>query len=73
MKEGENNIIEGVLSSREMKVASLVARGMPNKEIANIIGTTEGVIKKSVHNILKKTELTSRFEIISYWIKETSF
>jgi DNA-binding NarL/FixJ family response regulator len=43
-----------VLSTREREVASLVARGFANKEIARELGLSDGTVKQHVHSILLK-------------------
>ena len=49
-----------LLSSREMDVAQLVARGMRNKEIARELGLTEGTVKFYMHRIYQKLDIDSR-------------
>ena len=43
-----------ILSPREREVASLVARGFANKEIARELGLSHGTVKLHVHSILLK-------------------
>jgi len=52
-----------VLTSREIDVAKLIARGKNNKDICNILFLTEGTIKNYVTRILGKLELNSRTEL----------
>jgi len=42
------------LSSRELEVAFLVARGLSNKEVARKLNVTDGTIKVHMHRIFKK-------------------
>jgi DNA-binding NarL/FixJ family response regulator len=42
------------LTAREHEVATLVARGWSNKEVARELGVTDGTVKFHVHNILRK-------------------
>lgn len=48
------------LSSREIEVLKLIARGMSNKEIANSLTITEGTVKFHVINILGKLGVNDR-------------
>jgi DNA-binding NarL/FixJ family response regulator len=48
------------LSPRESEVASLIAEGLSNKEIAERLFLSVGTVKDHVHNILKATGLPNR-------------
>ncbi len=48
------------LSSREREVATLVARGKSNKQIARSLFISESTVKDHVHNILGKSGLPNR-------------
>lgn len=52
------------LSEREREVLSLIAKGRLNKEIAAVLGVTEGTIKLHVTNILSKLDVTARTEAL---------
>ncbi|MBO9624303.1 MAG: response regulator transcription factor [Sphingomonas sp.] len=52
------------LSARERAIASLVQRGLRNREIAEELGLTEGTVKVHLHKIFEKLELRSRTELI---------
>jgi DNA-binding NarL/FixJ family response regulator len=52
------------LSVRELEIASLVARGLSNKEVARELGITEGTVKTHMHSILRKLGATSRYNLI---------
>jgi two-component system nitrate/nitrite response regulator NarP len=51
------------LTEREATVASLVARGLRNKQIAEKANITEGTVKMHLHNIYEKLSVTSRTEL----------
>ena len=53
-----------VLSGRERAVASLVQRGLRNKEIAEELGLTEGTVKVHLHKVFDKLNVRSRTELI---------
>jgi len=51
------------LSPREHEVLSLLARGLPNKAIANTLAISNATAKNHVHNILEKLRLHRRSEV----------
>lgn len=52
-----------VLSSREREVASLVAQGARNKEIASKLGISLATVKDHIHHALTKTGFTTRSQL----------
>jgi len=52
------------LTTRERGIATLVQRGLRNKEIAAELGLTEGTVKVHLHKIFEKLGLQSRTELI---------
>ena len=59
-----------VLTSREREVASLVARGLTNRQISTELGISERTAGNHVARILRKLGLRSRTQIAS-WVSET--
>jgi DNA-binding NarL/FixJ family response regulator len=57
------------LTERETDVLRAVARGLSNKEIAELLSVTEKTIKTHVSNILSKLELPSRTRAALYALK----
>jgi DNA-binding NarL/FixJ family response regulator len=53
------------LTAREVEVLRLVAKGLRNKEISRVIGTTEGTVKAHLKNILEKLGVTDRTEAVT--------
>ena len=53
-----------VLSHRELEVATLVARGSSNKEVARELGVCEGTVKLHVRSIFRKVGASSRYGLI---------
>jgi two-component system, NarL family, nitrate/nitrite response regulator NarL len=48
------------LSSREREVATLVAKGLSNKQIAQHLNLEEGTVKIHLHNIFTKLAVKNR-------------
>jgi two-component system NarL family response regulator len=58
------------LTTRELEVLKLVARGMSNREIADRLYISENTVKNHVRNILEKLHLHSRMEAVLYAVRE---
>ncbi len=58
------------LTSREMDVLRLVARGLNNREIAKQLFISENTVKNHIGNILEKLQLHSRMEAVVYAVRE---
>lgn len=56
----------GTLTSREREIASLIARGLSNGEIADELVLSKRTVEKHVANILSKLALTSRAQIVRW-------
>jgi two-component system nitrate/nitrite response regulator NarL len=54
------------LTERETEVAAFVARGLRNRQIAELAGITEGTVKMHLHNIYEKIGIGSRTELAVY-------
>lgn len=54
------------LTAKEIKVATLVWEGLTNREIADVIGTTEQVVKNYLRNTFDKLGVWSRLELALY-------
>ena len=57
------------LSSREVEVLRLVARGDSNKEIASALGISESTVKNHLNNILGKLNVRDRTEAVTTGLK----
>jgi DNA-binding NarL/FixJ family response regulator len=57
------------LSSRELEVLSLVAKGMSNKELAAALNLVEGTVKVHLTNIFAKLEVSDRTQAILVAVK----
>lgn len=59
-----------VLTTRELEVLRLVAKGMSNREVAEKLYISENTVKNHVRNILEKLHLHNRMEAVIYAVKE---
>jgi DNA-binding NarL/FixJ family response regulator len=57
------------LTRREEEILNLVARGLPNKEIADSLGIVEGTVKRHLQNILEKLHLRNRVELATFAVR----
>ncbi len=53
------------LTPREREVFELVIRGKTNKQVANVLGTTERTIKAHRHRVMEKMQVPSLAELVS--------
>ena len=67
----QRNKLDGVrahiakLTPREREVFELVIRGKTNKQVANVLGTTERTIKAHRHRVMEKLQVQSLAELVS--------
>jgi DNA-binding NarL/FixJ family response regulator len=54
------------LTFKEVQVATLVWKGMTNREIGQALGTTEQVVKNYLRNTFDKLGVWSRLELAMY-------
>jgi DNA-binding NarL/FixJ family response regulator len=54
------------LSRREREIASLIARGLTNRQIAGMLVISELTVDTHVRNILRKLEMSSRAQVASW-------
>jgi two-component system, NarL family, response regulator LiaR len=58
------------LTERELEVLRLLARGLPNKQIARELVVSEKTVKTHVSNILAKLHLSDRTQAALYAVRE---
>lgn len=58
------------LTDREKNVATLIARGATNREIADKLMLSQHTVKIHLHNMLTKLDLKNRQQIAAYAIKQ---
>lgn len=61
---------EDPLTEREVEVLRLVARGVPNREIAEKLCLSESTVRVHVSNILRKLHLANRTQVALYALQE---
>jgi DNA-binding CsgD family transcriptional regulator len=54
------------LTGKEIEIAGLVWRGLTNREIGNLTGTTEQVVKNHLRSTFDKLGVWSRLELAMY-------
>ena len=57
------------LSNREMQLLTLVTQGLSNKEIAHILGLTEGTVKHYFSRLFRKCDVNDRLELVFYGMR----
>jgi non-specific serine/threonine protein kinase len=69
MQHGQAGHDRTALTSRERQVATLVARGRTNRQIATELVVTEATAAKHIEHILDKLGLNSRAQIAAWAAK----
>ena len=54
------------LTPRELEVARMIAKGLPNKAVADRLKITEGTAKLHLHHIYEKLGLDGRMALVQY-------
>jgi DNA-binding NarL/FixJ family response regulator len=57
------------LSSRELEIVSLVARGMSNKAIGEALGLSDNTVRNHLRSILEKLGLDNRVQVATFALK----
>lgn len=60
--------VESFLSPRQLEIMQLLAQGLSNKEIANILGITEGTIRVHLSAIFKAIKVSNRTEATLWYL-----
>ena len=59
------------LSPRELDVALLVARGLPNKTVAHALGLSEATVKIHLNSVFRKLGAPNRYALLLQTRKST--
>ena len=54
------------LTPREIEIATMVARGLRNRAIAEDLSVSEGTVKTHLHSVFEKLGVRSRAELTAY-------
>ncbi|MGA8149720.1 MAG: helix-turn-helix transcriptional regulator [Terriglobales bacterium] len=54
-------------NEREQRIIALVAQGLKNSEVAQVVGTTEHVVKNYLRDIYDKLGLWNRVELALWY------
>lgn len=57
-----------ILSERDRAIASLVAKGLDNRDIATTLYLSEGTVRNRISSMLDKLGLTNRTQLAILWI-----
>ncbi|MGE5027183.1 MAG: response regulator [Betaproteobacteria bacterium] len=57
------------LSSRELEIVGLVARGMSNKAIGETLGLSDNTVRNHLRSILEKLGLVNRVQVATFALK----
>ncbi|RUO52261.1 DNA-binding response regulator [Pseudidiomarina homiensis] len=63
-----NSQAENFLSPRQLEIMQLLAQGLSNKEIATILGITEGTIRVHLSAIFKAIKVSNRTEATLWYL-----
>lgn len=58
------------LTSREATIARLIAQGLPNRRIAQVLQIREGTVKMHLHKIYTKLNLSNRTQLALWMAAE---
>jgi DNA-binding NarL/FixJ family response regulator len=61
-----DRVLRQQLTLREMEILRLLARGLTNREIANVCNISASTVKNHVNNLLAKLEVADRTEAVSF-------
>src|ERR1700704_3282270 len=69
VKSGNGRFPPSMLTPRQREIAGLLARGLPNAEIAQQLVLTRGTVANHVASILQRLELDSRTQIAAWAVE----
>jgi DNA-binding NarL/FixJ family response regulator len=69
MANNANTKISRNLAPRQQQVCALIADAKTNKEIADILGLSDGSVKEYIHQIMRKLDARNRVEVATRWLQ----
>lgn len=70
LRQAQQNQAQSLLSSREIEVLKLMAKGNTTRQIANILFISENTVKTHIRHILEKLEVNNRAQAVSKAIEK---
>ena len=64
-QSSSNNGESAPLTSRQLQILPLLAEGMPNKRIADVLGLTEGTVKQHLKDLFRRLNANNRTQAVS--------
>jgi DNA-binding NarL/FixJ family response regulator len=58
--------VSSILTPREIEVARMASKGLPNKSVAGRLAITEGTAKLHLHHVYQKLHLNGRMALMQY-------
>ena len=65
-KQFDDRALRQQLTAREVEVLKLLARGLTNREIANVYGISASTVKNHLNSVMAKLEVADRTEAVSF-------
>jgi DNA-binding NarL/FixJ family response regulator len=65
-KQFSDRVMRQELTAREIEVLRLLARGLTNREIANVYGISANTVKNHLNNLMAKLDVADRTEAVSF-------
>ncbi len=65
-KQFDDRALRQQLTTREVEVLRLLARGLTNREIANVYGISASTVKNHLNSVMTKLEVADRTEAVSF-------
>lgn len=65
-KQFDDRALRQQLTTREIEVLKLLARGLTNREIANVYGISASTVKNHMNNVMAKLDVADRTEAVSF-------
>ena len=65
-REAGTHDVAKALTPRELQIARMTVKGMPNKAIAEKLSITEGTAKLHLHHVYEKLKVSGRMALVQY-------
>jgi two-component system NarL family response regulator len=65
-KQFDDRALRQQLTTREVEVLKLLARGLTNREIASVYGISASTVKNHLNSVMAKLEVADRTEAVSF-------